>query len=203
MSIRTTLLFTITLAAALLLVLFINRAPTLMPPLGAKAPPVISPPVAIASAASSNEPRHYCPRQVTADVRLKVDDFIRRYKDMSPEELAKQEEFSAMTERFIQQMETPEFQLKIEERIQAIKAAKGLQHGTLTLGAEKLDSPEFRAWLEAIFSDDPQRMENFIMNKLDGAIFDFAFDPKMEKTSDGVSVKSSTNPSPAADNLPD
>lgn len=40
-------------------------------------------------------------------------------------------------------------------------------------------------------------MEEFVMNKLDGAIFEFAFDPTMEKTSEGVSVQPVDAPAPA------
>ncbi len=58
-------------------------------------------------------------------MRRKVDDFIRRYKDMPPAEMARQEKFSALLERFSEQMDTPEFQRKMEERIEAIKAARG------------------------------------------------------------------------------
>ncbi len=73
----------------------------------------------------------------------------------------------------------------------------------MTIGTGRLDAPESRAWLEAMFSEDTQQMEDFIMNKLDGAIFEFAFDPKMEQTGSGVTVKDSAPPAPAADKLPD
>jgi hypothetical protein len=140
---------------------------------------------------------------VTAAVRSKVDDFIRRYKDTSPEELARGEEFKGMMERFTQSLDTPEFQRRMEERIEAIKAAKGGKHGTLNISTEKFDSPEGRAWLEAIFSNDTERVEEFILNKLDGAIFELAFDPTLEQAGNGVTVKPSEAPAPAGNKLPD
>lgn len=156
-------------------------------PTGPVAPQVVSNPTAISTSAIQ-EPRHFRPKRVTDDVRRKADDIIRRYKDMPAEELAKQTEFSALLELFMQRFDTPEFQHKINERLEAIKATTGKEHGTLSFGTGKLDSPEGRAWLEAMFSEDPQMMEEFIINKLDGAIFELAFDPTLEKTSDGVAV---------------
>jgi hypothetical protein len=66
-----------------------------------------------------------------------------------------------------------------------------------------LKDPEGRAWLEALFSEDPQRMEDYIFNKLDGAIFELAFDPTIEQAGNGVTVKGSEAPPPAAGKLPD
>lgn len=165
--------------------------------------PFVKPSASTMDASSAEEPKHYRPPAVTAAVRRKVEDFIRRFKDMPPEELAKREEFMGMMKRFMQTLDTPEFERKMDERVAAIKAAKGVQHGTLNINSEKLDSPEGRALLEAIFSEDTGRMEEFILNKLDGAIFELAFDPSLEQTTSGVSMKSNVVPAPAADKLPD
>ncbi len=205
MSPRISWMLLFTLAAAAAMFAWLSHSPTQKPPLAAKTQPapVVLPSKAEAITAGVEEPRHYRPPPVTAAVRRKVDDFIRRYKDTPPAELRKNEEVRAMMEGFMEGLNTPEFQRKFEERIAAIKAAKGVEHGTLNIESENLKDPEGRAWLEALFSEDPQRMEDYIFNKLDGAIFELAFDPTVEQTGNGVTVKGSEVPSPAAGKLPD
>ena len=184
-----------------------NQQPSRHKPLPEKARPipvpVVQPPAATVEDSASDEPKHYRPPAVTAAVRRKVDDFIRRYKDMTPEELSKNEEFSGMLEGFVQLMSSPEFEHKMEERVEAIQAAKGKKIGTLNIGFGKLESPESRAWLEAVFSEDSERMEEFIINKLDGAIFELSFDPTLEQTDSGVTVKGGIVPAPPVDKEPD
>ena len=210
MSTRVSILLLFTLgAASAMYVWFGHRAPVPKPLPGAKvqpAPsPVISAPKEGASNAEAPEPRHYRPKPVTAAVRRKVDDFIRRYKDASPEDLNKSGELAPFMKRFEQVMDTPEFQSEMEKRIAAITAARGEEHGTLTIGTGKLDEPESRAWLEAMFSDDADLLQDYILNKLDGAIFEFAFDPTLEQTTSGVTVRggdAAASP-PAENKLPD
>ena len=149
------------------------------------------------------QPRHYRPRQVSDAVRRKVDDFIRRYKDASTAELSKSRELAPFMERFEQVMNAPEFLSKMGKRIDAITAARGQEHGVLTIGTGKLDQPESRAWLEAMFSDDADLLQEYILNKLDGAVFEFAFDPTLENAGNGVTVKGAASPAPAGNNLPD
>ncbi len=185
-------------------------------PAGPKPPVVAEKPVPVkpaAPTAASEEtvpkeeepqPKHYRPRQVSEAVRRKVDDFIRRYKDASPEELNKSGELAPLMKRFEQLMETPEFQSEMAKRIEAIEAARGQKHGMLTIGTgKKLDEPESRAWLEAMFSDDADLLQEYLLNKLDGAIFEFAFDPTLENAGNGVKVEGAPPPAPAANKLPD
>ncbi len=208
MSARVLLLLLFTLGScAAMYVWFGHRAPVPKPASVAKAlpapPPVILPTKEDLSKAEASEPRHYRPRQVSEAVRRKVDDFIRRYKDASPEELNKSGELAPFMKRFEQVMDTPEFQSEMEKRIAAITAARGKEHGTLTIGTGKLDEPESRAWLEAMFSNDADLLQEYILNKLDGAIFEFAFDPTLENAGNGVTVKGSAPPPPAENKLPD
>lgn len=150
------------------------------------------------------KPKHYRPRQVSEAVRRKVDDFIRRYKDVPPEELNKSGELAPFMKRFEQLMNSPEFESEMAKRIEAIEAARGQKHGMLTIGTgKKLDDPESRAWLEAMFSDDAGLLQEYIFNKLDGAIFEFAFDPTLENAGNGVKVEGTPPPAPAANKLPD
>ncbi|WP_461525350.1 hypothetical protein [Prosthecobacter sp.] len=140
---------------------------------------------------------------MSAAVRRKVDDFIRRYKDASPEELMKSAEMVSLTKQFEERMEAPEFLSELEKRISAITAARGKEHGMLTISGGKLDEPEGRAWLEAMFSDDADLLQEYLLNKLDGAIFEFAFDPTLENAGNGVKVEGAPPPAPAANKMPD
>ena len=163
-------------------------------------------PAAAVAAVSSEEkpqPKHYRPKQVSEAVRRKVDDIIRRYKDVAPEEALKSQEMADMMKRFEQMMEKTEFQSEMEKRMEAIKAARGVEHGMLTIGTGKLDDPESRALLEAVFSDDADMLMDYMLNKMDGAIFEFAFDPSLEDAGNGVTVKSAPAPAPATTKLPD
>lgn len=198
------------LAAGLFFALvWLNRQPTRSKPLGAAkrtvpvqaTPPAASvPKVPLEKVA---QPRHYRPRQVSEAVRRKVDNFIRRYKDAPPDEMMKSEEVTSMTERFEHMMDTPEFQSEMLKRMDAIKAARGQEHGMLTIGTGKLDEPESRAWLEAMFSEDADLLQEYILNKLDGAIFEFAFDPTLENAGNGVKVQDVPAPAPTGNKLPD
>jgi hypothetical protein len=127
MSTRISWMLLITLAAAAAMFAWLSHSPTQKPPMAAKtqAAPVVLPPNAQAITAGGAEPRHYRPPPVTAAVRRKVDDFIRRYKDTPPAELRKNEEVREMMAGCMEGLNTPEFQRKFEERIAAIKAAKG------------------------------------------------------------------------------
>ena len=200
------LLFTLVPVAAMY-VWFGHRAPLAKPRSVVKTTPapalVVVPPRENPSGAEADEPRHYRPRQVSEAVRRKVDDFIRRYKDTSPEKLQKSGELAPFMERFEQVMDTPEFQSEMEKRIDAIKAARGQEHGSLNIGFGKLGDPESRAWLEAMFSNDSDLLQEYILNKLDGAIFEFAFDPTLENAGNGVTVQGAAPPAPAANKLPD
>ena len=185
-------------------------------PAGHKPPVVSEKPVAVKPAAppaasaetvpkeEEPQPKHYRPRQVSEAVRRKVDDFIRRYKDVPPEELNKGGELAPFMKRFEQLMDTPEFQSEMAKRMEAIEAARGQKHGMLTIGTgKKLDEPESRAWLEAMFSDDADLLQEYLLNKLDGAIFEFAFDPTLENAGNGVKVQGAPPSAPAANKLPD
>lgn len=194
-------------AGLLFSMVWLNQQPSRHKPVPERASPapapVVKPPAAPVDAGPADEPKHYRPKRASAAVERKVDDFIRRFKDLPAGELQRNEEFSGMLGDFMQLMNTPEFQRKMEERVAAIQAAKGTKHGSLNISFGKLESPESRAWLEAVFSEDTGRMEEFVMNKLDGAIFEFAFDPTMEKTSDGVTVQSGDAPAPVVVKEPD
>ena len=197
-------------AGLFIALVWFNRQPTRAKP-GTVAEKKTAPTQSAAPAASVNtalseqpQPKHYRPRQVSEAVRRKVDAFISRYKDASPQEMNRSEEMTSMMERFTQMLDRPDFQSEMEKRMDAIKVARGQEHGMLTIGSGKLGDPESRAWLEAMFSEDAELMQEYILNKLDGAIFEFAFDPTLENAGNGVTVKGAgPPPAPAAGKLPD
>jgi hypothetical protein len=79
---------------------------------------------------------------------------------------------------------------------------KGIERGTLDFEfLDDLTTPSARAWLEAALSDDPQHAQDYLMNLLDGAIFELALDPTTETTTDGLTVKGTapaSTPAPEA-----
>ncbi|MDZ4401716.1 hypothetical protein [Prosthecobacter sp.] len=147
------------------------------------------------------ETKHYRPAPVSAQVQQKVEAILRRHQGMTKEQLQRSAELNKLMDRFIAVLGTPEMQVKMEQRIAAIPPVKGAEHGTLKMDFDMLDDAHGRAWLEAAVSDDTQRIEDWVLNTLDGAIFEFAFDPALERTSNGVSVQPGTTakPEPSAD----
>ena len=169
------------------------------------APAQSAAPVASVNSALSDESqtKHYRPRQVSDAVRHQVDAFIRRYKDVPLNEVTKSEELDSIKKLVTQVLDSPEFQSEMKKRMEAIKAARGQEHGTLNIGFGKLGDPESRAMLEAVFSQDVELIQEYFLNKLDGAIFEFAFDPTLENAGNGVTVQGAAPPAPAANKLPD
>jgi hypothetical protein len=157
----------------------------------------------VAKAESTSDTRHYRPAPVTRQVGQMVDAILRRHKGMSKQQLQRSPELNMLMNRFITVMNTPEMQAKLEHRIAAIPPVKSSQQGTLRMEFDMLDDAHGRAWLEAAVSDDTQRIEDWILNTLDDAIFEFAFDPEMERTSNGVSVKSGSETKSGAPQKPE
>lgn len=138
-----------------------------------------------AKGSSDTEKRHYRPAPVTREVTQTVEAIIRRHQGMTKPELQKSAELNKLMDRFIAVMGAPEMQAKLEQRVAALPA----EHGTVKMDFELLDDAHGRAWLEAAVSDESQRIEDWLLNTLDGAIFEFAFDPNLERTSNGVSLQ--------------
>jgi len=145
---------------------------------------------------------HYRPAPATRQVQQAVDDIIRRHKGLTKEQLQRIPELNKLMDRFIAVMNMPGMQEEINQRLAAIPPVKRSQHGTVRMDFEMLDDAHGRAWLEAAVSEDPQLIEDWILNTLDGAIFEFAFDPDLERTSNGVSVMSAPEPESSAPQNP-
>jgi RNA polymerase sigma factor (sigma-70 family) len=144
-------------------------------------------------------PTHYRPPPVSAEVRRKVDAIIRRHQHMSTDELTQSPEMREIGKRFYTTLaaleSNPEFVMNAQNEIKTIHAIKGAGPGKLEMQldlgrptGENLGEPLLRSWLEAIVSDDPGLVEDWVLNRLKGAIFEFGMDPGLERTSEGVSV---------------
>ena len=127
-------------------------------------------------------------------VRRKADGVAARHRGMTKEQFEQSAEIKQLGQRFFRHLEPPEFQKKVQQAIEALKAVKGIEHGTLNFDLHDLTSPNARAWLEAALSDDPQPAQDYVMSLLDGAVFEFALDPSSDSSSDGLTVKGE-NPS--------
>ena len=132
--------------------------------------------------------RHYRPAPVPAKTRQTVDAILKRHAGMSAAQLKKSAELNQLMDRFITVIGAPEFQERIEERLAAMPI-KG-KNRILRMDFDMLDDAKGRAWLEAAVSGDEELMQDWVLNTLDDAIFEFAFDPDLERTSNGVSLQS-------------
>lgn len=172
-------------------------------------PPVLAKPVAQAPVAkppqpkatpksptaswSAATPKRYRPQPVSEVVQWKADDLIRRLGGKTLEELANNAEIKQISERFGALLAHSETQQKIKERLETLKAVTGTQHGTLSMSDERIDTPFGRAVIEAALANDRQYAEEIILNRLDGATFEFALSPGTRTSSDGVTIQ----PTPA------
>ena len=134
--------------------------------------------------------RHYRSAPVVAQTRQTVDGIIRRHKGMSKAELQKSAELNKLMDRFIAVLNKPEMLEKVEQRMDALPRRPGAEQGMVRMDFDMVDDAHGRAWLEAAVSNDQQLIEDWILNTLDDAVFEFAFDPELERTTNGVSVQS-------------
>lgn len=151
----------------------------------------------VAKKAPEDGKRHYRPAPVSRQVRQTVEAIMQRHKGMTKAELMKSAELNQLMNRFIAVIEKPEAESKLMQRLAAMPKQLG-EGGTLRMDFELLDDAHGRAWLEAAVSNDDQLIEDWILNTLDDAIFEFAFDPDLERTSNGVSLQPSPSQSKSA-----
>ncbi len=134
--------------------------------------------------------KHYRPPLAPIQIQRAVDDILRRLAGMSPEEKKHDAELNRLMDHFTTVISSPAVATQVTERITTLRA-RG-KKGTVTMDYDMLENPTGRAWLEAVVSNDEQLMEAWVLNTLDGAIFEFAFDPSLERTSNGVILRPGT-----------
>jgi hypothetical protein len=133
------------------------------------------------------------PSPVPESVRLKVDAILSRHQGLSKAEVLRTEEMQRIIDLFFNKVDLggPDMQRRAERSREALYDAKGQPPGTgaFVFHTGEPDSPEFREWLEAAVSDDPQRAQDWILRRLEGAAFEFSLDPSRERSTDGVSLR--------------
>lgn len=143
---------------------------------------------------STPEPKRYRPPPASAEVRRKADDIIRRFGHRPLEDLGDEPEIQDIRKRFAALMSHPDTQRHLEERLATLKAVSGVKHGTIQMEDKSLETPFSRALIEAALADDRHLAEDVLLNRLDGAIFDFSFDPAQRESADGVIITPSNKP---------
>lgn len=140
--------------------------------------------------AAENPPerKHYRPPPASAEVRRKADALIRRIRLLSKAEQQKDPELQSIQKRFFELVSRPETQRKIIERAETAVAVSGVEHGTLQIGDGSVDSAFGRAIIEVTLAGDAQLAEDVVLNRLDGAIFEFGLEPGARESSDGVII---------------
>ncbi|WP_395740970.1 hypothetical protein [Prosthecobacter sp.] len=79
----------------------------------------------------------------------------------------------------------------MEKRVAALPVSDSKK--LLRIDFDIFDGARGRAMLEAAVANDPKLMRDWFLNTLDGAIFEFAFDPDLERSSTGVSLQAPPN----------
>lgn len=161
------------------------------PPIPKSKPAVKSTAQASAASWSAATPKRYRLLPVSDAVKSKADDLIRRLGGKTLEELVDNEEIKAISTRFGILLSHPETQKKIQEKLDDLRAVTGIPHGTITVSDERIDTAFGRAVIEAALANDRQYAEEIILNRMDGASFEFAINPEGRTTSDGVTIQPS------------
>ena len=106
-----------------------------------------APPVITSMSAGGESPKHYRPATLPESVRRKADAVAARHRGMSKAQFEQSAEMHQLGAQFSRHLESPEFQAKLKQAIEAMKAVKGIEHGTLSFDLHDLSSPNARAWL--------------------------------------------------------
>ena len=128
---------------------------------------------------------------VAASLRQRAAAVAARHRGMSKAQMADSAEMQQLAAKFSHHLSSPAFQSKFKQAVEALRSVKGMQHGSLSLDLTDVGSPKARAWLEAALSEDPQPAQDYMMKLLNGAVFEFSFDPQADQTSEGLILRPS------------
>jgi RNA polymerase sigma factor (sigma-70 family) len=147
--------------------------------------------------------RHYRPEPVTEEVSLRIDALVARLKGMSEQELIQDPEMVELMENFMRLFETEMDSSKssrLQQALEDLIASKGFEppgpnnkngpsgFAVPFLKTEMLNEPVGRSWFGAAMSNDPNRVRDWMLHRIEGATFEFAVDPSLKHSSEGVSV---------------
>ncbi len=158
----------------------------------ASAPAPAAKPTREVAVANTPEPKRYRPEAASVDLQQRVDEFIRKFEGLPPEIMMGSTEFEDAMRGMATFLESPTNQKMIREAAAEIKKAKQMNHGTLNIAIdtdESLGSPKNRALIEASMSQDPKKIEGWLRGALEGAIFEYSFDPDLKKPAGSISVQ--------------
>lgn len=128
---------------------------------------------------------------VSDSVRQQADAFIRQMQNLSVEEFQQSLEFQRFTlnlMNLLSQM-TLEMESRLLRKLEAgQKDVKTLTGGSGLFRLDSLEEPGTRGFIEAVISEEPERLADWVTKLVDGAVFELALDPSLEKTSDGVTI---------------
>jgi hypothetical protein len=153
------------------------------------------PPATSAANETAHEDVYYVPK-ASAEIQQRAEALIRRLKRMPRDEVMNEPDVKRIHERVADLLNDPAIQKRIADRLETLKAVTGVKHGSIELGDGQIDTPFARAMIEAALANDAQRIEQAILRQLDGATFEFGFDPSMRESSGGVRVTPSSAPQP-------
>jgi hypothetical protein len=190
-------------AAAVLIsppLLYLRKGDTLsgkskiVPPVKATDAAAARTPTAKVHAAATASARPELP-PVSENVRFKVDGILRRHRGLSKAEMLRTEEMQQIIDSFCNKVDAsdPDTLRKSLQARDILCEAKGLPAvpGCIVLHTGDPDSVEFRAWMEAAVSDDSRHAQVWMLNRLEGAVFEFVIDPTLEQSSGGISLNRS------------
>lgn len=152
---------------------------------------------------AATAPQHYRPEPVTEEVRRKADALVQRCGGMSEQQLMRDPEMQKLIENFMRLFETELASSKsprVERALTNLWATKGIEppgpnnksgppgFAVNFLKPGALNEPLGRSWIEASMSNDPKRVQDWMLNRLEGATFEFSVDPGLDRSGEGVSV---------------
>ncbi|RBP46015.1 RNA polymerase sigma factor (sigma-70 family) [Roseimicrobium gellanilyticum] len=143
--------------------------------------------------------KHYRPEPVTEEVSLRIDALVARMKGMSEQEMMQDPEILELMENFMRLIESDMASgSRLEQALTDFMASKGVQKHdperngppgfSMDMGLRAPDGPLARSWMEATLSNDPKRVHDWVLNRIEGATFEFSVDPSLDSSSEGVSV---------------
>ncbi len=152
-------------------------------------------------AESNPEQKRYRPAPASDELQKRVDAFIHKFDGVPPEEMMASSDFADAMKSMAEFLQSPANQQMIKEAAAEIKKSKKMDHGgTLNIAIdteESLGSPKNRALIEASMSGDPKKIEGWLKGALEGAIFEYSFDPELKKPAGSISVQSTTEARPS------
>lgn len=129
--------------------------------------------------------------------RSKTNAFVRRLRDVSWDQAAKDPEMLQLMER-CNAFNDEKTKEKMEKAVTKLAEMTGRETGSLMMSFENFSDPFSLAVFEAAFANNREMFETVVLKRIEGAILEFSLDPTLEETSDGTTIEGKQTTSPAA-----